>query len=108
MTKIINCTPHALHIQLVDGEILTIEPSTIVPRIEMIREKLPEINGIPVSLSKKGRIQNLPMPETDTFLIVSAMVAEACPERRDLLTTGEPIRNADGVIIGCKGLARLF
>jgi hypothetical protein len=51
-----------------------------------------------------GNPQGLPEPEDGVVLVVSALVAEAAPEREDLAYPGEAIRDSDGKIVGAKGL----
>ena len=48
---------------------------------------------------------NLPDYEEGVYHIVSALVANAYPERKDLLMVNETIRGDDGRIIGCKSFA---
>ena len=48
---------------------------------------------------------NLPDYEEGVYYIVSALVANAYPERKDLLMVNETIRDDDGRIIGCKSFA---
>lgn len=42
-----------------------------------------------------------------TLLIVSRLVAEACPERDDLVVPDDTVRDDAGRIIGCRALARV-
>ncbi len=51
-----------------------------------------------------GDVVDLPEERPDTFLIVSAMVRSALPNRKDLASPGDLIRNDQGVVIGCKNL----
>ena len=48
---------------------------------------------------------NLPDYMEDTYYIVSALVANAYPERSDLLMVNDTVRDDNGRIIGCKSFA---
>ena len=80
-----NLTPHSV---TVAG--ITIEPSGIVARV-----------------SAYGEVQNLPAQRDDTLLIVSSLVAARCKDRTDVFIPNEPIRDAEGRIVGCKSLGRV-
>jgi hypothetical protein len=53
--KIVNLTPHALHIRRTDGTDITIEPSGIVPRLEVSREACAPVtceDGVEIAVSR--------------------------------------------------------
>lgn len=67
--KIINLTPHALHIRRVDGTDITIEPSGIVPRLEVSRADCDPVaceDGVEIEVSRAtfGALTGMP-PVTD-------------------------------------------
>jgi len=107
LQKIVNLTPHAINIRT-DREI-EIPPSGIIARCEEKTEAVDNIeyqnSVIPVIQKRLGCVTNLPPPEEGTVYIVSMAVAQACPERKDVLTIGEPIRDEKGRIIGASSLA---
>lgn len=106
----INLCPHAIHICGEDGNILrTIEPSGTVARCEEVTE--PVINwrddmDINMIAREYGEVTGLPKEaETDDVLyIVSNMVRQALPDRLDLASPGDTVRDPNGRIIGCKNL----
>jgi len=101
---IINKTPHNVNI-IVNGEIVkTFHPSGDIIRVE--QEILPEddIEGIPITRSIFGKVEDLPEFYPGTFYIVSQMVKNALPMRKDLLVPVETVRNEEGIIIGCRSL----
>jgi hypothetical protein len=63
------------------------------------------VDGIelPVNLPTLGEVTDLPAAEDGIILVVSALVAGAV-NRPDVMSPGELIRNAGGVIIGARGL----
>ncbi len=102
-----NYTPHPITLLVGKGllaEGITFQPAGPAPRLEPSREPLGEILGIPVVRTTLGKPVGLPTPEEGVVFVVSALVAEACPERTDLAYPGEAVRDSDGVIIGARGL----
>lgn len=108
MSKIVNCTPHALVFLNAEGQVIrTLEPSGIIPRVSTSSSVLGEIDGIPEETTVYGEITGLPAPAEDTIYVVSNLVAQACPERQDLRTPGQQIRDMAGRVIGCRSLAKV-
>ncbi len=108
--KLINLTPHALNIKTSDGQVLKLDPSGDVARVNTINKPVFSLDTgnndtfIPVHVVLFGDVIGLPSPQDGVFLIVSRIVKNAVPTRRDVLVPGAPIRNDDGVIIGADGL----
>lgn len=105
----INLTPHRLNICGTDGRIAILEPSGAVARVEVsiTGSDVTEIGGIEikcVSHRRGGHVIGLPDEVWQTYLIVSGMVREALPERMDLFSPAELIRDSAGQPIGCNGL----
>lgn len=55
---------------------LTIHPSGIVARVDVNREVLDNLDGIPITYNDHGPVVGLPNPEDGTAYIVSLMVAQ--------------------------------
>lgn len=104
--KIINLTPHEVNIIVGDKQI-NIEPSGTVARCYVERDTIGEINGIPLTQNRFGQVTGLPDPKEDTFYIVSALVANACKDRQDLVIPDDTVRDGQGRVIGCRALARV-
>ena len=127
--KFLNLTPHT--ITIVEGEQSTVYPvDGPAPRLAVAREALgsvPDSSGpgeynhcgqmivegllvqcprISVVRSTMGEPTGLPEPQDGVIVIVSALVAEhpSVASRTDLAYPGEAIRDADGKIVGAKGL----
>ena len=67
MTTIINLTPHALHIRRADGSDIVIEPSGIVPRLEVSRAECAPVlceDGVEIAVSRATFGALTGMPET--------------------------------------------
>ena len=65
--RIINLTPHALHIRKADGTDITIEPSGIVPRLEVSRSDCKPVvceDGVEIAVSRVtfGALTGMPDP----------------------------------------------
>jgi len=103
--KFKNLTPHTLNIlDREENPVMEIPPSGEVARVFVSYRKVEEINGIPIFSASYGEIVNLPEPEPGTCFIVSGMVKSAVPNRLDVFSPGELVRDENGKPIGCKGL----
>ena len=107
MNKIINCTPHIVRIINSKNKVLRIfEKGSQLIRIKETTEKVGEINGIPIYNKVFGDTENLPKEKEYTYLIVSRLVRNANPIRKDLLVPNEVVRNDLGEVIGCKSFTQ--
>lgn len=96
-----NCTPHAIHLILAEAS-HTFPPSDFVARVEEQLTPFAEINGIPVEHMTRSKVVNLPPSSPDTIYIVSRVVAEAAPERTDLVSPGQLVRDLLARVVGCR------
>lgn len=105
MKQLKNLTPHPLAMHGPEG-VTHLPVDGPAPRLAPSRESLGAIGGLPVVRTTLGSPSGLPDPEDGVVLIVSALVAEhpALAGRTDLAYPGEAIRDADGRIIGARGL----
>lgn len=97
--KIINATPHVINI---NGNCF--EPCGKVARVEQSNIFINTIDGIDVFKTTFGNVVDLPNKEKGTIIIVSALVRSACPNRKDVFSPADFIRDSAGNITGCKGL----
>ena len=108
MANLVNLTPHKVVILSEDNTVLkAIEPSGILARCSTCREEVGKIDGIPVNRTSFGVVSGLPGPEAGTYYIVSALTAQAVPNRADVLITDDAVRDQEGKIIGCRALAHI-
>ena len=96
---IINLTPHEIH--LPDR---VIPPSGTVPRCVELTVDSGDFDGVAVVCRSYGAVSDLPEPTEGTLYIVSMLVRLACPDRHDLASPGDLVRDRDGKIIGAKNL----
>lgn len=94
-----NLTPHPV---TVAG--ITIQPEGIVPRLSQKSEFVANFDGVPLVRMTFGDVAGLPDEQPDVLLIVSAMVRQALPDRKDLASPGDLIRDENGAVIGCGNL----
>nr|DAZ56591.1 MAG TPA: hypothetical protein [Caudoviricetes sp.] len=106
--KIINCTPHAINFLREDNSVLaTVEPSGAIARAAQTRDRVSEVNGIPVNQCSYGSVTGLPDPQPETIYLVSALTAQACRDRNDVYITDDAVRDDSGRIVGCRAIARI-
>lgn len=101
-----NCTPHEISIYSASA-VVKFPPCGIVPRCEQHEELIGEIDNIKITKQFFGDVTDLPEQEDGVYLIVSRLVATACPNRSDLLVPGPLIRDGEGKVVGCNGLSKL-
>lgn len=104
---IINLTPHAVTLHGADGQSVTLPPSGQVARLAVAREAMAPVvvDGVTLAVSRPtlGAVTGLPDAQPGVLLLVSALVADAV-RRADVVSPGELVRDAAGVIVGAKGL----
>ncbi len=109
MATIKNLTPHTVNIIGEDGALKASFPSEGIARATQVAEHAGELEGVELVTMKFGATQDLPVPQEGIYYIVSVITANAAKaEGRgadDLVITADPVRDADGRIIGCKRFA---
>ena len=111
--NIVNLTPHALNLmpEGPDGPTVTILPSGLVARCAVDRVQVDTVTvdgiSVPVNQTRFGEVSDLPDPQPDTVYIVSALVAQAVPERQDVFIVDDAVRDEQGRIIGARALAHV-
>ncbi|MBD8045821.1 hypothetical protein [Clostridium faecium] len=101
--EILNYTPHTVNI-IQQGKVKNL---VSVGNARCIQEtkKIGEINNIPITSTTFGQVEGLPEEKEGVYYIVSRLILQACPQRRDLLVPNDIVRDEEGKIIGCKSLA---
>ena len=113
--RIINATPHAVHMvanhiascyggqELRTDVIKQYPASGTVARIYTSSQTLGPVDGFCVSSETQVEVLDLPDEVEGTYYIVSAMVRNFLPKRKDLLSPGPAHRDEEGRIIGVYG-----
>ena len=99
---IINLTPHTLNIHNPQGIINL--PSSGKVRVSTEYKHVDTINGVEVFECEYGRVEGLPEAKDGVIYIVSGLVKAAVPNREDVMSPGELVRDEHGRPIGCRGL----
>jgi hypothetical protein len=103
--KIINKTPHAVYLLNEDGTVLRVFPkSNGMIRVKENIKDLDDIDGIPISSTRWGKTKDVPDYVEGIFYIVSQLVKNAMPKRKDFLTPKGAVRDEKGTVIGCTRL----
>ena len=103
--KIINKTPHAVYLLDTDHSILRVFPkSNGMIRVNEIVEDIGVIDGVPISSTSWGETNEIPNYVEGTYYIVSQLVKNALPRRKDLLVPKGAVRDDKGNVIGCTRL----
>ena len=105
--RLVNLTPHTVHI-VTDVAVVTVPADGTVARVAQHDVLLGHIDAdgiVPVYQTCYGDIVGLPYPTDGVGYIVSSIVKSRCPDRRDLYVPVKFVRDDDGNIIGCRGLA---
>ena len=111
--KLVNLTPHALNLMIAGptGPVVTIPPSGQVARCAVERAQVDTVTvdgiAVPVNQTRFGEVFDLPDPQPDTIYIVSAVVAQAVPDRPDVFIVDDAVRDEQGRIIGARALAHV-
>ena len=123
---IINCTPHDVDIYrtsdcymrdgslyLRDDEDEFPQPFRTYPaakepaRVTFAQDPAGMAEGIIFYRWYLDKTVNLPEQMPGTYYIVSKMVAQACPEREDLIFPGTLVRDESGDVVGCIDFSRV-
>jgi len=100
MNHFINLTPHA--VVIVGGP--TLAPSGSVARCSSISTPAGEHGGVTLSRVVFGAVEGLPDPEPGIVFVVSALIRAAVPNRTDVASPGDLVRDASGAVVGCRNL----
>lgn len=104
MTTIHNYTPHRVVLLDDDNNIIKGYVSEGIARVST--EIIPEgyLGSVKFVSQKFGEVQGLPEEKNNVLYIVSSMVKAALPNRQDLVTPAELVRDSEGNVIGCRSL----
>jgi hypothetical protein len=97
--ELINLTPHPATIA---GR--EFAPSGDIARVSQTLTQVGEMEGIPLYVGVYGETTGLPDPQPETYCLVSGLVRAANPDRTDLASPANLIRDDAGRVIGAEGL----
>ena len=103
--KLVNLCPHQVSVKHSDGT-ETVIPQSGVARVAVSYQDAGTIplgaHAVQVIKGVYGEVTGLPDPTSDCFFVVSHMVRMALPQRKDLLSPADIIRDAQGNILACR------
>lgn len=103
--KFANMTPHDVNLILPDETIFTIPASGVVARVGCHSEQIGMLGCIPVTQTVfDTTVTDLPDPQMGVIYLTSTLVAQAVPDRTDVLVPADLRRDEAGRIIGCGAL----
>ncbi len=106
--EFINLTPHDVNLILQDESTMTIPASGSIARVGSHVEQVGTIGIIPVVKTVFDTVvTDLPDPQAGVIYLTSTLVAQAVPDRIDVLVPADLRRDEAGRIIGCGALQRL-
>lgn len=119
MYTLVNLSPHEVVLWGEADERVVLPPSEVVPRLILGGGETTRIcatndgasgkYGVELTVAHGERLLGLdpplPDPQPGVLYVTSRVVAEHCPERRDLAWPHELIRDEAGRPIGARGLA---
>ncbi|MEU5524511.1 hypothetical protein ABZ759_28600 [Streptomyces sp. NPDC047860] len=109
---LVNLTPHHIRVLGDNDTLLCALPPTHTPaRCHETTQPAGELRlgsekkALPLVRLRLGDVTGLPEPSAGTWHIVSRLVADALPQRTDLLVPHDVVRDSEGQITGCRALA---
>ena len=100
--KLVNLTPHTVKLHNEFGVLELFSQG--VARVSSTQTEIGRVVGVPVVKATFGAVTGLPEPVEGTMYVVSALVRGALPNRTDLVSPGDPVRDEAGQVIGAKSL----
>ena len=104
----VNMTPHPVNLLTTEGEEIATFPSEGTIRLNKDSQRIGgfNVNGHEVDLlHSEFSSGDAPSPGDGVIFIVSALVANAYPERTDFVMVENTVRDDNGRIIGCTAFA---
>ncbi|MET7426943.1 hypothetical protein [Dactylosporangium sp. NPDC005555] len=110
-SEVVNLTPHVVRLV---GETVVVELPPVGPSARLVLQPDRDdgvlcIGDLVVPLKRtaaSSQVVGLPPRRAGVWLVVARAVAEALPDRDDLLYPHDTVRDAAGVVVGCRSLAR--
>ena len=108
---VVNLTPHVVRLV---GDEITVELAPAGPPARVVLQPdqadgVVRVGPLAVPLKRTAAsrvVTGVPERRPGMLLIVARPVAEALPERDDLVYPHDTVRNAEGMVVGCRSLAR--
>lgn len=110
--RLVNLCPHFVEVLATDGKtIITLDPAEKPARVNNARRTLGFLTvgdtAVRVTALRSFEVRGLPDPVDGVYYVVSSIVAQALPEREDLLVPGNLVRSTKGEKIRARELMRI-
>jgi hypothetical protein len=109
LSEVVNLCPHEIELRV--GEAVVTIPSSGLARCAEEREELGlgavGDTFVPLVRCRYGEVTGLPEPRPGTLFVVSHLVAQQLPQRRDLVVPDRLVRDERGVVVAAQALAHL-
>lgn len=109
--EVVNLTPHVVRL-VGDGAVVELAPAGPPARVVLRPDRTDAVVRIgPLAVPLKrtaasSQVTGVPQRRPGVLLIVARAVAEALPDRDDLVYPHDTVRDDRGVVVGCRSLAR--
>jgi hypothetical protein len=109
--EVINLTPHVVRL-VGETTIVELPPAGAPARVVLRPDRddgVLRVGDLVVPLKRtaaSSQVVGLPPRRSGVWIVVARAVAETLPDRDDLLYPHETVRDAAGVVVGCRSLAR--
>ena len=100
--KFENVTPHHVTVITPNGPV-TFPRTNDIARVSQTTTQVGTVDGVPIYKTVFGAVEGMPVPQEGVIYIVSSLVRIAIPDRQDVVSPGELVRDSAGFVIGCKG-----
>lgn len=104
----VNLTPHTIDLLSEGGEKVSIQPSGQLARVSVKQEVVGHYifmeKKFPRKKSVYGKVEGLPEEKEGVVFIVSALVRNALPDRGDIVSPTDLVRDQNNQPIGAKAL----
>jgi hypothetical protein len=103
-STVVNLTPHNVNVINDDGT-TTYPPSGTVARVTTQSVRVGLLgDGTPLFRTLYGEVEGLPEPTEGTVYLVSSLVRNRVPNRTDVFSPFQLVRDENGNTVGCRGL----
>lgn len=103
----VNLTPHDITLLLPYTEPRVIKRSGDIARVSVTQDTIEFVEDIPIKKQHYSVVQGLPEPVEGVGYIVSSLIAQACPDRKDLYFPVDLVRDNNGKVVGSRALGVL-
>ena len=97
--EIINLCQLPVVLRKNDGEMVTFAPSGAVAKVSATYVEDCLIGGISIGHTQYGSVVDLPEEKEGTLYIVSSVVRCALPDRKDLVSPTNTVRDSGGIVV---------